>query len=144
MKKRTKLSQKTQFRGSKMSVENSGPGFGLMKSRLIIYISIWLKICCKLISLNCWFKDYQSSLSDIKGPHCRFHTAVPPHVEQISKKLLKLRWDPRDQEPFEGFGPWCLPLGQEPPPVRIKPIDNFSTYVKLQNSQLMSKTIITG
>jgi len=66
-------------------------------------------------------QDYQSSLGDLKGPHCRFHTAVPPQVEQISKKLLKLRWDPRDQEPFEGFGPWCLPLGEEPPPPIVPP-----------------------
>jgi len=61
------------------------------------------------------FEDYEASINDLKGPQCRLTSTVPRHVEEISKNLLKLKWDGCEQECFEGFGPWCKPIGYTSP-----------------------------
>jgi len=61
------------------------------------------------------FQDYEASIAQLKGPQCRLASTVPKHVEEISKSMLKYKWDGADQECFDGFGPWCKPCGYKSP-----------------------------
>ena len=36
---------------------------------------------------------------------------VPKSIENVSKELIKLKWDSEEVECFNGFGPWMKPAG---------------------------------
>jgi len=53
---------------------------------------------------------------------------VPKSIENVSKELIKLKWDSQDLESFNGFGPWMRPAGFQAP--IMKDLQNHSKKKK--------------
>jgi len=87
------------------------------------------------------FDDYEQTINDLRRVQCRLTSTVPSHVEEISKNLIKLKWNGLDEELFEGFGPWCQPTGYEPPePILTeKPVKKIRKKEKIKETEIQPK-----